>query len=77
MSRPTARGECRCTHKRTISGNQCMDCRKPIKRAASRRDGEPDYAVACTVCGAEPTVHPTELCGPCCFGEVDTLGGDW
>lgn len=39
--------------------------------------GDKDYRRSCTVCGATPTVHPTELCGPCCFGEADTIDGGW
>jgi hypothetical protein len=31
----------------------------------------------CLVCGAQPTVGDTELCGPCCFGEAETAGGNW
>jgi hypothetical protein len=41
------------------------------------QDGEQDYAHGCTVCGAKPTVHPTDLCGPCCFGEGETANGNW
>ena len=33
--------------------------------------------VDCWVCGQNPTVGDTELCGPCCFGEADTAGGNW
>ena len=40
-------------------------------------DGDPDWQHKCTVCGALPTVHPMGLCGPCCFGEADTEGGNW
>jgi NMD protein affecting ribosome stability and mRNA decay len=31
----------------------------------------------CCVCGATPTVGSTDLCGPCCFGEAETIGGNW
>lgn len=37
-------------------------------------DKSPD---PCTVCKATPTVYPTGLCGPCCFGEADTINGNW
>lgn len=40
-------------------------------------DGDKDWGTSCTNCGAIPTVHPTELCGPCCFGEAETEGGNW
>ena len=31
----------------------------------------------CENCGQSPTVRATGLCGPCTFGEADTLGGNW
>ncbi len=41
----------------------------------------------CCNCGQSPTVvgedvetgekYDTELCGPCCFGEAETFGGNW
>jgi len=31
----------------------------------------------CMICGQNPTVGNTDLCGPCCFGEADTAGGNW
>lgn len=46
-------------------------------RLARLRDGDKDWQTECCVCGQKPTVHPTELCGPCCFGEADTYGGNW
>lgn len=36
-----------------------------------------DWDTPCQVCGEKPTVTGTELCGPCCFGEAETLGGNW
>lgn len=33
--------------------------------------------VKCEVCGELPTVENTGLCGPCCFGEASTAGGNW
>jgi len=40
-------------------------------------NGAKNWRVACDNCGQKPTVHPTGLCGPCCFGESDTAGGNW
>lgn len=38
---------------------------------------EPDWGHACEVCGARP-VHPvTGMCGPCTFGDAETVGGNW
>lgn len=39
--------------------------------------GEEDWVIPCQNCGSSPTVHPTHLCGPCCFGEADTINGNW
>lgn len=40
-------------------------------------DWEPNLEGECSVCGGKP-VHPlTGMCGPCSFGEADTVGGDW
>lgn len=41
------------------------------------KDGEQDWTTPCENCGQLPTVHPVGLCGPCCFGEADTAGGNW
>lgn len=44
---------------------------------ADDEPGRKNYDVACEVCGQVPTVGDTGLCGPCCFGEADTMGGNW
>lgn len=41
------------------------------------KNGDKDWETPCMVCGGLPTVHPLELCGPCCFGEAETLEGQW
>lgn len=46
-------------------------------RLAKLQDGDKDWNVQCEVCESLPTVHPTGLCGACCFGEADTIGGNW
>ena len=38
---------------------------------------EPDWTEECTVCEATPIVPVTGLCGPCTFGEAETVGGNW
>ncbi len=38
---------------------------------------EPDWSAECEVCGASPCVPLTGMCGPCTFGEADTIGGNW
>ena len=41
------------------------------------QDHKPDWSGECEVCGATP-IHPlTGMCGPCSFGEADTIGGNW
>lgn len=37
----------------------------------------PNWEKKCVACGAVPTVGKLGLCGPCCFGEADTAGGNW
>jgi hypothetical protein len=41
------------------------------------KSGDKDWNTECQNCGQVPTVHPTQLCGPCCFGEAETFGGNW
>lgn len=38
---------------------------------------EPNWKVPCANCEELPTVGDLALCGPCCFGEADTAGGNW
>lgn len=38
---------------------------------------EPDWEGECEVCGASPIIPLTGMCGPCTFGEADTIGGNW
>lgn len=47
------------------------------ERLAKLQDGDKNWETPCQNCEALPTVHPTDLCGPCCFGEADTVGGNW
>ena len=41
------------------------------------KDLEPDWTRVCENCGEIPIVPFTGLCGPCTFGEADTIGGNW
>jgi len=47
------------------------------KQVAPSEDGDKDWHTPCLCCGCTPTVHPTQLCGPCAFGDADTAGGNW
>ncbi len=38
---------------------------------------EANWNVPCMNCEDTPTVGQTGLCGPCCFGEADTVNGNW
>lgn len=49
----------------------------PHARQPKLKDGDKDWATPCQNCDQLPTVSPTDLCGPCCWGEADTAGGNW
>lgn len=51
--------------------------RKTAQPDGSVSDSEPDWNGTCMVCGASPIVPVTSMCGPCTFGEADTVGGNW
>lgn len=51
--------------------------RKRASRAARDPDVEPDWSGQCEVCGNSPIVPLTGMCGPCTFGEADTIDGSW
>jgi len=36
-----------------------------------------DWSGECDICGCGPTVPATGMCGPCTFGEAETVGGNW
>lgn len=48
-----------------------------LKRTSKLKNGDKNWNHKCGNCGQVPTVHPTGLCGPCCFGEADTVDGNW
>lgn len=47
------------------------------KKEKSEPDLEPDWTGTCEVCGSTPIVPATGMCGPCTFGEAETIGGNW
>ena len=49
------------------------------QKARKTRDPEtePDWEGECSNCGQSPIVPATGMCGPCTFGEADTIGGNW
>ena len=42
-----------------------------------KSETEPDWEGECETCGASPIVPITGMCGPCTFGEADTVAGNW
>ena len=50
--------------------------RKPRRAPAPREDysTDPNWQVECINCGAVPTIGDSGLCGPCCYGEAETIG---
>ncbi len=54
-----------CQHAATVT-----TCDKP---SAARKN----WTTRCTICNETPTVGDTGLCGPHCFGEAETYGGNW
>ena len=51
--------------------------REQPRDTARLKDGDKDWDTPCQNCGELPTVHPVALCGPCCWGEAETVGGNW
>lgn len=43
---------------------------------AKTNDTTPDWSQECDVCGSIPIVPVTGMCGPCTFGDADTIGGN-
>lgn len=69
---------------------KCPECEKTFKTQESRdqhcqdkhnyaseEDSTPDWTTPCENCGEVPIVPCTGMCGPCTFGEADTMGGNW
>lgn len=63
---------------------QCSECKNPVKLSQPTSFdvicsdcSAPDYLSQCEVCGATPVVPQTGMCGPCTFGDADTVGGNW
>ena len=40
-------------------------------------DTDPDWSQECNICGMAPIVPITGMCGPCTWGEAETIGGNW
>jgi hypothetical protein len=51
--------------------------KSPSSRLARDPETEPDWSGKCEVCGASPIVPATGMCGPCTWGDADTVDGNW
>jgi hypothetical protein len=49
----------------------------PAPAKTHSKEFEPDWTKKCEVCGETPVVPKTGMCGPCTFGEAETVGGNW
>lgn len=71
---------------------KCHECNKRFRAYESRaqhiRDAhgkklsittatDPDWNGKRMNCGQSPIVPVTQLCGPCTWGEAETVGGNW
>lgn len=57
-----------------------LDDREHLGTRARQADAElvePDDEGECEVCGSSPIVPITGMCGPCTFGEAETIDGNW
>jgi len=54
-----------------------LACRAAAANGLKLKNGDKDWKTPCQNCEQVPTVHPVALCGPCCFGEAETAGGNW
>lgn len=65
----------------------CPDCGFQAKTSSAFYDHrhakhpnpetDPDWTGTCENCGESPILPSTGMCGPCTFGEADTVGGNW
>ena len=51
--------------------------KQPERIVATKEDTEPDWTHECSVCGSTPVVPLTGMCGPCTYGESETVAGNW
>jgi hypothetical protein len=56
---------------------KAKDKQAKAARIKTLKDGDKNWDTPCQNCDALPTVYPFDLCGPCCFGEAETAGGNW
>lgn len=57
-----------------------MSAKKDSKPKSTKKpdpETDPDWTGQCEVCRSSPIVPATGMCGPCTFGDADTVGGNW
>lgn len=75
VAQPATPHEAICPHEeiRLIVQAARKRARKPVLDV----DTDPDWNNNCENCGQTPIVPATGMCGPCTFGEAETIGGNW
>jgi len=58
---------------------ELSEIQKKLIKLREKRAKEPGKCLGeCQSCGLETVlVEAVGLCGPCCFGEADTINGNW
>ena len=64
-------------HQRDMRHTDDTPKRRPVKRHDFTPETDPDWTGECSSCGQAPIVPATGMCGPCTFGEADTVAGNW
>jgi hypothetical protein len=57
--------------------DRCDECKEVRDKEDYCSCTRPDWTSQCMYCGSSPILPITNLCGPCTFGEAETLGGNW
>ncbi len=65
--------------KQLNKGKSVEDLEKELEQIDLQRAKEPGKIYGeCESCGMKTVlVKEVSLCGPCCFGEADTINGNW
>jgi hypothetical protein len=64
-------------HQRDMQHTKDTPKRKLFRKNTFTPEYDPDWTSECEVCGQSPIVPLTGMCGPCTFGEADTVAGNW
>ena len=54
-----------------------MHTDKELEEMSNEEAYRKDWTRKCENCDGTPVVNATGLCGPCTFGEAETLNGNW